>query len=80
MSARPGVRERIAPGLETLRAAAVSLGRVPEPEEVSREAVAALVQERVGWARAMEMLRGDLAEDEVSPWRRRPAGRTCSST
>jgi DNA phosphorothioation-associated putative methyltransferase len=61
--ASAGMRERLAPVLESLRELAVSLGRLPEPEEVPSEANAGLASLRVSWPRAMDALRNDLATD-----------------
>jgi DNA phosphorothioation-associated putative methyltransferase len=65
ITARPGLRERVGPFLEALRAVAIPLGRLPEPEEAPNEAIAGLSENNVAWARAIEMVRKDLAADET---------------
>jgi DNA phosphorothioation-associated putative methyltransferase len=62
---RLGFRERAAAALEQLRAIAVPLGRPPELDEVPSNLLAELSAQRVGWARARELLRGELKADEV---------------
>jgi DNA phosphorothioation-associated putative methyltransferase len=62
---RPTLRERLAPILDTLRAIALPLGRLPEQDEAPADAVAALVTIRVAWPRALEILRQDLEDDEI---------------
>jgi hypothetical protein len=63
--ARPSVRERLAGVLEQLRSTALAIGRLPEPEEASREVVDALAAQRIGWARALDLLGSELSEDEA---------------
>jgi DNA phosphorothioation-associated putative methyltransferase len=60
---RPELRERIAPILERLRTIAFPLGRLPEADEIPIDLLTALERERVGWARAADMLRSDLETD-----------------
>lgn len=63
--ARPELRERLAPVLDTLRETAIALGRLPEPNEVPSDAGAALAATRVSWSRTVEALRDDLVSDEA---------------
>jgi DNA phosphorothioation-associated putative methyltransferase len=63
--ARPELRERIAPAIETLRIHAIRFGRLPEQEEVPAEALAYLSESRVSWQRALDVLRDDLRVDET---------------
>ena len=65
MLARPGVRERLGPVLETLREIAVSLGRLPEPEEAPSDAHSRLSELKVAWARAVDVLLEDVSADEA---------------
>jgi DNA phosphorothioation-associated putative methyltransferase len=65
VTVRRGLRERVGPFLEALRALAIPLGRLPEPEEVPSEAISGLSENNVAWARAIEMVREDLAPDET---------------
>jgi hypothetical protein len=60
---RVPLRERLAPLLPALRATAIGLGRLPEPEEVPADDPAAVLAERVSVQRALELLREDLAGD-----------------
>jgi DNA phosphorothioation-associated putative methyltransferase len=62
--ARLGLRERLAPALDALRAIALPLGRLPETEEAPGFAIAMLADQRVGLSRALEMLRDDLSGNE----------------
>lgn len=48
VTARPGLRERLGPVLDALRETAISLGRLPEPEEARNETLASLAALRVG--------------------------------
>jgi DNA phosphorothioation-associated putative methyltransferase len=63
--ARPELRERIGPAIDALRPRAILLGRLPDQEEASAEALACLLENRVSWPRAMDLLREDLAADEA---------------
>jgi DNA phosphorothioation-associated putative methyltransferase len=63
--ARPGLRERLASVLHALRGIALALGRLPEPEEVPTDVRADLVDQRVGFPRALDLLRADLSGDEA---------------
>jgi DNA phosphorothioation-associated putative methyltransferase len=62
---RPGLRERLSGVLETLREIALSLGRLPEPEEAPSEVRTNLAKLRVGWARALDALRENISADEA---------------
>jgi DNA phosphorothioation-associated putative methyltransferase len=62
---RPGLRERLSGVLETLREIALSLGRLPEPEETPSDARANLAELRIGWARTLDALREDISADEA---------------
>ena len=59
VSVRLSLRERLTPILDILHAIAVSLGRLPEPEETPRDIIAALGDERVSWDRTVALLRAD---------------------
>lgn len=63
--ARPELRERIGPAIGALRPRAILLGRLPDQKEVPAEALACLSENRVSWPRAIDLLREDLAADEV---------------
>jgi DNA phosphorothioation-associated putative methyltransferase len=62
--ARPGLRERVAPALDALRSIALPLGRLPEAEEAPAAALEIFATHRVGWSRAIGLLRDDLSADE----------------
>jgi DNA phosphorothioation-associated putative methyltransferase len=62
--ARPELRERIAPAIEALHEQAILLGRVPDQEEATAEALACIAENRVSWKRTLDLLRDDLAADE----------------
>jgi DNA phosphorothioation-associated putative methyltransferase len=64
ITTRPQLRERLAPFLEAMRATALPLGRLPEPDEVSPDLHLTLATARVAWPRALDLLRADLADDE----------------
>lgn len=64
-TATPDLRERLATVLDELRAIALPLGRLPEPEEAPRDTLTILANQRVGWPRAIGLLRDDLATDEI---------------
>jgi DNA phosphorothioation-associated putative methyltransferase len=63
--ARPELRERLAPMLDSLRDISLSLGRLPEPSELPAELGAALTTARIPWSRTLDALREDLAADEA---------------
>jgi DNA phosphorothioation-associated putative methyltransferase len=63
-AARVSARERISPLLRMLRATAIELGRLLEPDEIPGDALDALSAQRVGAQRALEMLRDDLVSDQ----------------
>ncbi|MGC2221599.1 MAG: hypothetical protein WA624_04140 [Methylocella sp.] len=63
--ARPELRERIAPAIDTLRIHAIRLGRLPEQQEAPAEALACISESRVSWQRALDVLRDDLRTDET---------------
>jgi DNA phosphorothioation-associated putative methyltransferase len=63
--ARPELRERIAPAIESLHAQAILLGRLPDQEESPIETLACLSENRVSWQRAMDLLEQDLNDDEA---------------
>ena len=65
MPMRLGLRERLSGVLETLREIALSLGRLPEPEEAPGNVRTNLAELRVGWPRALDALREDLSADEA---------------
>jgi DNA phosphorothioation-associated putative methyltransferase len=60
---RVALRERLASLMQAMRALAVSLGRLPEPEELAADHLSALSAERVRVQRALELLKDDLAGD-----------------
>jgi DNA phosphorothioation-associated putative methyltransferase len=62
---RPGLQERLASILESLREVAFSLGRLPELDEAPSEVQTALEAQRVGWRRAVDLLREELSRDEA---------------
>jgi DNA phosphorothioation-associated putative methyltransferase len=62
--AKQSLRERIAPMLDLLRETAISLGRLPEVDEVSLEVLKAIRSQRISWSRALESLQDNLASDE----------------
>jgi DNA phosphorothioation-associated putative methyltransferase len=62
---RPEMRERLAPVLETLREIALSLGRLPEPEEAPSDVQANLTDLHVGWPRALAALHEGVSADEA---------------
>jgi DNA phosphorothioation-associated putative methyltransferase len=61
---RVALRDRIATTLQTLRATAISLGRLPEPEEIPTEEMEALAAQRVTALRGIDTLRKELVGDE----------------
>jgi DNA phosphorothioation-associated putative methyltransferase len=65
LTARPELRERIAPAIDTLRIYANRLGRLPEQEETPAEALACISESRVPWQRALDVLRDELQTDET---------------
>jgi DNA phosphorothioation-associated putative methyltransferase len=62
---RPGLRERLASILESLREVAFSLGRLPELDEAPSEVQTGLEAQRVGWRRVVDLLREELSRDEA---------------
>lgn len=65
MPTRPGLRERLGGVLETLREIALSLGRLPEPEEAPSGVRTNLAELRVGWGRALDALREEVTADDA---------------
>jgi DNA phosphorothioation-associated putative methyltransferase len=61
---RAGLRERLGPVVDALRDVALSLGRLPEPEEAPYATNANLAALHVSWPRALDVLREDLSSDE----------------
>jgi DNA phosphorothioation-associated putative methyltransferase len=60
-----GLRERLSGVLETLRETALSLGRLPEPEEAPSHVRTNLAELRIGWAWALDVLRKDISADDA---------------
>jgi DNA phosphorothioation-associated putative methyltransferase len=60
---RVPLRERIGTVLLSLRAMAIGLGRLPEPEEIPDGELAVLLSQRTGSQRALDIIRDDLGGD-----------------
>jgi len=65
MPLRPGLRERLGGILESLHEIALSLGRLPEADEVPSQYLTNLAELRVGWPRVLDLLREDVCSDET---------------
>jgi DNA phosphorothioation-associated putative methyltransferase len=61
---RVGLRERLSPILPSMREVAIALGRLPETDEILVEAQSFLVENRISWQRALQVLRELVATDD----------------
>jgi DNA phosphorothioation-associated putative methyltransferase len=62
---RPDLRERVAPLLEAMRGICMTLGRLPEADEVPKEVLAGADEAHISWTRLVEALRQDVLHDQA---------------
>ncbi|WP_296711255.1 DNA phosphorothioation-associated putative methyltransferase [Rhodoblastus sp.] len=64
INVRPELRERVAPMLEALRGICLTLGRLPEPDEVPKAVLDGADDAHISWTRLIEALHQDVSDDQ----------------